>query len=211
VKDKTTLYILYQVVDKSGFEKIASAKSSKEAWDILDKAYKRDDRVTQVRLQTLRGESERMKMKETKGVAEYISRVEIVANKLSRNRETLPASQIVEKIFRSLMDDFENMVCAIEESKDLSTLTIEELVASLEAYEQRKKKKVESLEHALQKKVTIKKKAFYTQNIQSRGRGRGSRGNSRSGRGRGRQEVEREHTNNQNWRKEDAIHGEEVD
>jgi len=50
VKDKATLYILYQVVDESDFEKIASAKSSKEACDILEKAYKGDDRVKQVRL-----------------------------------------------------------------------------------------------------------------------------------------------------------------
>jgi len=43
VKDKAALYILYQAVDESGFEKIASAKSSKEAWGILEKAYKGDD------------------------------------------------------------------------------------------------------------------------------------------------------------------------
>jgi len=31
VKEKTALYIMYQAMDKSGFEKIASAKSSKES------------------------------------------------------------------------------------------------------------------------------------------------------------------------------------
>ena len=75
------------------------------------------------------------------------------------------------------------MVCSIEESKDLSRLTDEELVGSLEVDEQRKKKK----------------KVFNTQNTQRRGRGQGGRGKGRSGRGRGGQEVEREHTDNQNW------------
>jgi len=93
-----------------------------------------------VRLQTLRGELESMKMKETKGVTKYITQVEIMVNQLARIRETLFASRVVEKILRSLTDDFVNMVCAIEESKDLSTLTFEELVGSLEAHEQRKKK-----------------------------------------------------------------------
>ena len=169
MKDKATLYILYQVVDESGFEKIAGAKSSKEAWDILEKAYKGDDRVKQVRLQTLRGELESMKMNETKGVAEYITRVETVVNQLSRNGETLPASRVVENILRSLTDDFENVVCAIEESKDLSMLTVEELAGSLEAHEQRKKKKkVEPLDQLLQTKMSIKYEK--AQNTQGRGR-----------------------------------------
>ena len=126
--------------------------------------------MKQVRLQTLRGKLESMKMKEIEGVAEYISRVETVANQLSRNGETLPASRVVEKILRSLMDDFENVVCAIEESKDLSMLTVEELVGSLEAHEQRKKKKkkVEPLDQLLQTKMSIKDEK--AQNTQGRGR-----------------------------------------
>jgi len=76
-----------------------------------------------------------MKTKETEGVAKYITRVETVVNQLSRNREMLPASRIVENILRSLTDDFENAVCTIEEYEDLSMLTIEELARSLEAHE----------------------------------------------------------------------------
>ena len=183
-KDKTALYVLYRAVDESGFEKIANATSSKEAWDILEKAYKGDNRVKQVRLQTLRGELERMRMKEDEGVAEYVSRVEIVANQLGRNGKTLPAFRVVEKILRSLTDDFENIVCW--ESKDLTALSMEELVGSLEAHEQRRrKKKEESLDQALQAKVTIReKKVPYTQNT----RGRGGRG--RGGYERGQEQVE---------------------
>ncbi|XP_027915951.1 uncharacterized protein LOC114175377 [Vigna unguiculata] len=93
-----------------------------------------------VRFQKLRGELESMKMKETKRVTEYITWLETVVNQLARNRETLSASQVVEKILRSMTDDFKNVVCAIEESKDLSKLTIEELAESLEAHEKQKKK-----------------------------------------------------------------------
>ena len=53
MKDKTALYTLYQGVDEAGFEKIAEAKTSKEAWEILQNAYKGAERVKQVRLQTL--------------------------------------------------------------------------------------------------------------------------------------------------------------
>ncbi|XP_052723895.1 uncharacterized protein LOC128193810 [Vigna angularis] len=123
VKDKSALYILYRAVDESGFEKIVNAKSSKEAWQILEKVYKGDNRVKQVRLQTLRSEFESLRMEEKERVSEYISRVEAVANQICRNGEELPASRVVEKILRSLTDDFESIVCAIEESKDLSKLS----------------------------------------------------------------------------------------
>jgi hypothetical protein len=50
VADMTTLYIIYQGVDETGFEKIAGATSAKEVWGILLTAYKRADRVKQIRL-----------------------------------------------------------------------------------------------------------------------------------------------------------------
>jgi len=122
-----------------------------------------------------------MRMKEDEEVDEYVSRVETVANQLGRNGETLPACRVVEKILRSLTDDFKNIVCAIKESKDLTTLSVEELAGSLEAHEQqRRKKKEESLDQALQAMTTIReKKVPYTQNT----RGRGGRGRGRYERG----------------------------
>ncbi|GAU51887.1 hypothetical protein TSUD_416720, partial [Trifolium subterraneum] len=126
-KDKTALYVLFRAVDESGFEKITGSTTSKEAWDTLQKAFEGADRVKQVRLQTLRGELERMHMKESESVSDYITRVQTVVNQLTRNGEKVTDARVVEKILRSLTDKFENIVCAIEESKDLSTLSVEEL------------------------------------------------------------------------------------
>ena len=167
--------MLFRAVDESGFEKIARATTSKEAWDTLEKVFKGTDRVKQVRLQTLCGELESMKM-ESENVSDYITRVQTMTNQLNRNGEMLLETQVVEKILRSLTDNFENVVCAIEESKDLATFTVDELTSSLEAHEQRKKKKEETFDQALQTKASIKdEKVLYPQNIQ--GRGHGSREN----------------------------------
>ena len=68
--------MLFWAVDELGFEKIANATTSKEAWDILKKVFKGADRVKQVRLQTLRGELESMKMMESESISDYITRVQ---------------------------------------------------------------------------------------------------------------------------------------
>jgi len=66
-----------------------------------------------------------------------------------------------------LTNEFENIVCAIEEPKDLPMLLVEELIRLLEAHgQQRRKKKEESLNQALLTNVTIKGKA---RNIQRGG------------------------------------------
>jgi hypothetical protein len=44
-KDKAAQYMLFRAVDESGFEKIADATTSKEAWVILEKVFKGADRI----------------------------------------------------------------------------------------------------------------------------------------------------------------------
>jgi gag-polypeptide of LTR copia-type len=122
-------------------------------------------------------------MNSTEGVSDYITRVQTVSNQLKRNGENLSEQRVLEKILRSLIDTFEDVVYAIDESKDLAELTVDELAGSLLAHEQRKKlKKKESLEEALQTKVVLKKKALYmhmAQQTRSRG-GHGRRGRGES-------------------------------
>ena len=44
--------------------------------------------------------------------------------------------KIVEKILRTLTEKFNYIVCSIEESKDISQLTVDELQSSLLVHEQ---------------------------------------------------------------------------
>jgi len=53
-------------------------------------------------------------MVESEIVSDYITRVQIVGNQLNRNGEKLTDARVVEKILRTLIDNFESIVCTIE-------------------------------------------------------------------------------------------------
>nr|XP_028946855.1 uncharacterized protein LOC103418446 [Malus domestica] len=129
-KDNKALYVLYQGLEDSTFEKIAEATTSK-------------------------------------------------------NGERLDDVRVMEKILRSLTSNFEHVVTAIEESKNLETMSAEELLGSLVVHEQCIQKNASpiTLEQALESKLNIDKP--------NGGRGqwnshRESSSNHSRGRGRGR-------------------------
>lgn len=78
VTGQSVIYILYWVVIQSSFEKIVNDKSSKEAWQILEKVYKDDNHVKQIKLQTLMCDFKSMRMENRRRVIEYISTVEAI-------------------------------------------------------------------------------------------------------------------------------------
>ena len=58
-------------MDKGTFEKISSATISKEVWEILQNTHKGVDKVSQVHLQTFRGEFDSLNMKELELISHY--------------------------------------------------------------------------------------------------------------------------------------------
>jgi gag-polypeptide of LTR copia-type len=151
--------------------------------------------VKQVHLQTLRGEFKTLRMKESEGVSDYITRVEMMVNQLKRNDEEMSESRVIEKILRSLTNNFENVVCAREESKNLTKMTVDELSSSLEAHEQRKKKKKKEVRISTSSQYNTKRRQDGNSES-SRGRGHGGfRGRDRcrdKGRGKGQEENKEE-------------------
>lgn len=136
-KDKKALFLIYQALNDDGFEKIFDTTSAKQAWEKLQTSYKGEEKVKKVRLQTLRGEFESLHMKGGELVSDYFSRVLVVSNQLKRNGEKLEDVRIMEKILRSLDPKFEHIVVTIEEVG----IKIEQLLGSLQAYEEKHKKK----------------------------------------------------------------------
>ncbi|KAK2352725.1 hypothetical protein QL285_090440 [Trifolium repens] len=136
-KDQRALFYIHQCVDENVFEKIADSETAKAAWDTLIRCYGGDASVKKVKLQSLRKQYENLNMKNNEKVPEYISRMILITNEMKACGETLSEQVIIEKVLRSLTPQFDYIVVAIEHSKDLSTMKVEELQSSLEAHELR--------------------------------------------------------------------------
>ncbi|GAU30874.1 hypothetical protein TSUD_15600 [Trifolium subterraneum] len=130
-----TLFLIHQCVDSANFEKISSTTSSKQAWDILNNAHGGGDKVKKTLVNTM------------KNLGDQIS-----------------DQQVIEKVLRTLNPQFDHIVVAIEESKDLSTMSLNELQSSLEAHEQRLKERKDS---KIQQEQTL-----YARNGSKNGKGK---------------------------------------
>jgi hypothetical protein len=133
-KDNKALFTIYQGFDEATLEMVARTKTSKEAWKMLNKTYSGVEKTKRVRLQASRGDFEKLSKESNEIVSDYFTKVIFVVHQMRRNGENIDDVRVMEKILRSLDSKFDHIVIAIEESKNLEDLTIEELMGSLQAH-----------------------------------------------------------------------------
>jgi hypothetical protein len=117
--------------------KVMGCSTAKEVWDKLKSIYEGDPKVKQVKLQRHREEFENLKMNEKEDIATYFLRVDEVVNAIKGLGEELNESLVVQKVLRSLLLKYDAKVSAIEETRDLTKMTMDELHGTLMAYEMR--------------------------------------------------------------------------
>jgi hypothetical protein len=121
-------------------------------------------------------------MEENEKIANFFTRIQTMTNQMRSCGETLSDESIVQKILRSVNSRFEHVTVAIEQSKDLSEIKLEELQGTLEAHEQRMDER-KAAKSSVEQALLAQSGNIKGENQRGRGRGKNS---YRGGRGRGR-------------------------
>ncbi|XP_038680189.1 uncharacterized protein LOC119981203 [Tripterygium wilfordii] len=131
------LSYIHAAVTEEIFSRIIGLKTAKQAWEQLKEEFKGSERVRSVKLLTLKREFELQRMRESESVKEYSDKLSNLVNQMRLYGEDITDQKVVEKTLISLPEKFEAKVSAIEESYDLTKLTVSELCSKLQAQEQR--------------------------------------------------------------------------
>ncbi|XP_070003846.1 uncharacterized protein [Nicotiana sylvestris] len=140
--EKTKKYkaktIIQNSVADSIFSKIIACETAKEAWETLKHEYQGSERGRQNQILNLKRDFESLRMQDDETIAKYSDRISLIVNKISLLGKDFKDDRIVEKILVTIPERFESKISYLEASKDLSTISVAELISALQAQEQRR-------------------------------------------------------------------------
>ncbi|XP_049358706.1 uncharacterized protein LOC125823364 [Solanum verrucosum] len=134
-KEKATLFA---AVSTTVFTKIMTLTSPKNIWNYLKKEYAGDERIRGIKVLNLMREFELQRMKESKTVKKYFDRFLGIVNKVRLLGTEFKDTRIVEKILVTVPERYEACINTLENTQDLSKITLAESLNSLQAQEQRR-------------------------------------------------------------------------
>lgn len=127
--------MLYCALDANEFNRISACESAKEMWDKLEVTYEGTNQVKESKISRLVHEYELFCMKSEESISDMFTRFTNIINSLKALGKCYTNVENVRKILRSLPKHWDAKVTAIEEAKDLTKMSLDELLGSLMTHE----------------------------------------------------------------------------
>ncbi|KAG8492255.1 hypothetical protein CXB51_009912 [Gossypium anomalum] len=115
------------------FTRIMAYETPKQAWDKLKEEFQGTERTRQQQLLNLRRDFENLKMKEEEIVKQYSDRTVAVVNSIRLLGEQFSEARIMEKVLSTLPERYEEKISSLEDSRDLASISLTELINALYA------------------------------------------------------------------------------
>lgn len=135
--DKVALAAIYQAIPEDILLLVAEKKTAKSAWEAIKVMCLGADRVKNARVQTLKTEFENLSMKETETVDDFCLKLNELVTNIHTLGETIYESYVVKKILKEAPSKFLQIASVLEQFGKLDEMTVEEVIGSLKAHEER--------------------------------------------------------------------------
>jgi len=118
---------------------VAKYKDAKDVWEALRVRYLGGERVQKARLQTLRTELDKLNMKENETIDDFAGKFSGIATNFKSPRSRIENELLVRKLLNFAPKKCRQIVASIEQYSDIDTMSFEQAVGRLKAYEKRLK------------------------------------------------------------------------
>ena len=126
---------IFNTISMEEFKRISNVEIAHAAWNILQTVHEGTKAVKINKLQQLTTRFESIRMSDDECFDEFYAKLNDIVNFTYNLGEIYDQPKIIRKILRSLTEDFRPKVTIITESKDVDSISIDELVGSLQSYE----------------------------------------------------------------------------
>ncbi|GKA59304.1 hypothetical protein Tco_0758617, partial [Tanacetum coccineum] len=150
-KNNEAKMVIYNALPRKEYERIFMCNTSKEIWKTLLIIHQGNNQVKDNKIDLLVQQYEQFVISEDKSIDSAFTRSNTIITSLKALDEGYSSKNYVRKFLRALHPKWRAKVTAIEESKDLTSLSLDELIENLKVHEMiiRKIMKYEDEEYAM--------------------------------------------------------------
>ncbi|GJS15183.1 hypothetical protein Tco_0409655 [Tanacetum coccineum] len=134
-KNDEAKMVLYNALPKKEYERIFMCKTAKDVWNSLIITHQGNKQVKDNTIDLFVQKYEEFAISDDETIDCVFARFNTIITSLKALDESFSSRNHVRKFLRALITKWRPKVTAIEESKDLSTLPLDELIGNLRVYE----------------------------------------------------------------------------
>ncbi|GJX25938.1 hypothetical protein Tco_0232234, partial [Tanacetum coccineum] len=134
-KNNEAKMVLYNALPKKEYERVFMCKTAKDIWQSLLITHQGNSQVKDNKIDLLVQQYEQFTILEEESIDSGFARFNTIITSLKALDEGFSSKNYVRKFLRALHPKWRAKVTAIEESKDFSSLALDELIGNLKVHE----------------------------------------------------------------------------
>ncbi|GJY49490.1 hypothetical protein Tco_0439446 [Tanacetum coccineum] len=133
-KNNEAKMVIYNALPRKKYERIFMCKTAKEIWDTLLITHQSNNQVKDIKIDLLVQQYEQFTIPEEESIDNGFARFNIIITSLRALNEGFSSNNYVRNFLRALHPKWHAKFTAIEESKDSTSLSLDELIGNLKVY-----------------------------------------------------------------------------